>query len=68
MSIVVESPDGSPYLTVRSDERMMYIHIHEYDSISTKPIEFCFDKNATEQIIEALKQSLKDTDVNIRTN
>ena len=57
MSVVINSPDGSPYLTVRSDDRMMYIHIHEYDKISLKPIEFCFDIQATEQIIQALKET-----------
>jgi hypothetical protein len=53
--ILIRNPNGEPYLTVRADENMTYIQIHQYDNLSGGPIEFTFDNKAREQVIAALQ-------------
>jgi hypothetical protein len=55
----VEKPDGSPYLTLRADDRLAYIQMHSYDSLGSGPIEFNFDKRAIPMLVDALNK-LKD--------
>ena len=56
MKIILEKPDGSPYITL-SDDRLMMVsmHIHDYDFLGT-PIKFEFDKRTIPALIEALKK------------
>lgn len=56
MKIILEKPDGSPYITL-SDDRLMMVsmHIHDYDFLGT-PIKFEFDKRTIPAMIEALKK------------
>ena len=55
MKVVVEKPDGSPYLTLRKDDRLAYIQIHDYDFLG-EPVEFNFDKRTIPYLIQALQQ------------
>lgn len=59
MKIVLEDPNGKPYLSLRSDDRLAYIQMHSYDSLSDRPIEFNFDKRAIPMLVDALNK-LKD--------
>lgn len=56
MKIILEKPDGSPYITL-SDDRLMMVsmHIHDYDFLGT-PIKFEFDKRTIPALIEALEK------------
>jgi hypothetical protein len=53
MKIVLEKPDGSPYLTLRKDTRLAYIQIHDYDFMGD-PVEFNFDVRALPMLIAGL--------------
>lgn len=55
MKIVIEKPDGSPYLTLRKDERLAYVQIHDYDYLGS-PIEMRFDVRTIPPLIQALQQ------------
>ena len=55
MKVVIETPNGSPYVTIRRDDRLVYIQLHQYDHLG-KPIEVTFDKRATPMIIDALQK------------
>ena len=57
--IVLEKPDGSPYLSLRKDTRLAYIQIHDYDYYGN-PVEFNFDLRAIPMLIEGLTK-LRDT-------
>lgn len=56
MKVILEKPDGSPYITL-SDDRLMMVsmHIHDYDFLGT-PIKFEFDRRAIPAMIEALEK------------
>lgn len=56
MKIILEKPDGSPYITL-SDDRLMMVsmHIHDYDFLDI-PIKFEFDKRTIPALIEALEK------------
>ncbi len=56
MKVVLEKPDGSPYITL-SDDRLMMVsmHIHDYDFLGA-PIKFEFDKRTIPALIEALEK------------
>jgi len=58
MKIQLEKPDGSPYLTLRKDDRLAYIQIHDYDYMGD-PVEFNFDVRAIPMLVDALNK-LKD--------
>lgn len=51
--IVLEKPDGEPYLSLRKDKRLAYIQIHDYDYFGG-PVEFNFDLRAIPMLIEGL--------------
>lgn len=59
MKIILEKPDGSPYITM-SDDRLMMVsmQIHDYDFLGT-PIKFEFDRRTIPALIEALKNYRK---------
>lgn len=56
MKIILEKPDGSPYITL-SDDRLMMVsmHIHDYDFLDI-PIKFEFDRRTIPALIEALEK------------
>jgi hypothetical protein len=66
MKIILEKPDGSPYITM-SDDRLMMVsmQIHDYDFLGT-PIKFEFDRRTIPALIEALKklQEIQDERTN----
>jgi hypothetical protein len=55
MKVVIEKPDGNPYMTLREDDRLAYIEIEDYD-FDGGPVEFNFDKRAIPALIEALQK------------
>lgn len=55
MKVVLEKPDGSPYMTLRKDARLAYIQIHDYDFMGN-PVEFNFDVRTIPALIEALQR------------
>jgi hypothetical protein len=55
MKIVLEKPDGSPYLSLRKDARLAYIQIHDYDFMGD-PVEFNFDVRAIPMLIDGLNK------------
>lgn len=54
-STIIKKPDGQPYLSVRHDNRLAYIQIHDYDYLGD-PVEFNFDLKALPELISALKK------------
>ena len=56
MKIVLEDPNGKPYLSLRKDDRLAHIQIHDYDSLGDRPIEFTFDKRAIPLLVDALNK------------
>ena len=59
MKITIEKPDGSPYMSLRKDDRLAYIQIHDYDWVGD-PVEFNFDRRTIPLLIEALQKLHKD--------
>ncbi len=56
MKIILEKPDGSPYITLSDDRFMMVsMHIHDYDFLDIS-IKFEFDKRTIPALIEALEK------------
>lgn len=59
MRVIIEKPDGTPYLTLREDDRLAYIQIHDYDFMGD-PVEFNFDRRTIPALIEGLQRLQKD--------
>jgi hypothetical protein len=55
MKIILEKPDGSPYITLSDDRLMVSMHIHDYDFLGI-PIKFEFDRRTIPALIEALEK------------
>ena len=55
MKVVIENPDGNPYITLREDDRLVYIEIEDY-VFDGGPVEFNFDKRTIPALIEALQK------------
>jgi hypothetical protein len=55
MKIELTKPDGTPYLSLRKDNRLAYIQIHDYDYFGD-PVEFNFDVRAIPMLIDVLKK------------
>ena len=55
MKVVLEKPDGSPYITMSDDRLMVSMQIHDYDWMS-EAIKFTFDKRTIPAMIEGLKK------------
>lgn len=56
MKIVLEDPNGKPYLSLRADDRLAYIQMHHYDSLGNGPVEFTIDKRAIPMLVDALNK------------
>ena len=59
MTVVIEKPDGNPYLTLREDGKRTYIQIHDYDYMGT-PVEFNFDIRTVPALIDGLTKLMKE--------
>ena len=59
MKVVLEKPDGTPYITMSDDRLMVSLQIHDYDWTGV-PIEFKFDKRTIPALIEGLQKLQKD--------
>lgn len=55
----IKKPNGQPYLSVRHDDRLAYIQIHDYDYLGD-PVEFNFDIKVLPDLIHALKRLERD--------
>ena len=53
--IEIVRPNGTPYLTLRKDNRLAYIQIHDYDYFGD-PVEFNFDVRTIPMLIDGLIQ------------
>ena len=51
--VVINSPDGVPYLTLRKDNGKVYIQINDYYYLG-RPVEFNFDIRAITRLIDVL--------------
>lgn len=57
--IEIVRPNGTPYLTLRKDNRLAYIQIHDYDYFGD-PVEFNFDVRTIPMLIDGLNQLLEE--------
>ena len=55
MKVIIEKPDGSPYLTVSDDRHMVAVQMHDYD-FSGSPVKFQFDRRTIPALIDALSR------------
>ena len=68
MKVEICRPDGTPYLTLREDDRLAYIQIHDYDFMGD-PVEFNFDRRTIPALIDALSRLQRgENDSTIRTH
>jgi hypothetical protein len=55
MKVIIEKPDGSPYLTLSDDRLMVSIQMHDYD-FNGYPVKFDFDRRTVPALIDALSR------------
>ncbi len=55
MKVIIEKPDGSPYLTVSDERLMVSIQMHDYD-FNGYPVKFQFDRRTIPALIDALSR------------
>jgi len=55
MKVIIEKPDGSPYLTVSDDRLMVAVQLHDYD-FNGFPVKFQFDRRTIPALIDALSR------------
>jgi hypothetical protein len=68
MKVIIEKPDGSPYLTVSDDRHMVAVQMHDYD-FSGSPVKFQFDRRTIPALIDALSRLNRgEDDTTIRTH
>jgi len=68
MKVIIEKPDGSPYLTVSDDRHMVAVQMHDYD-YSGSPVKFQFDRRTIPALIDALSRLNRgEDDGTIRTH
>ena len=68
MKVIIEKPDGSPYLTVSDDRLMVSVQMHDYD-YSGSPVKFQFDRRTIPAMIDALSRLNRgELDAVIRTH
>ena len=68
MKVIIEKPDGSPYLTVSDDRHMVSVQMHDYD-FSGYPVKFQFDRRTMPALIDALSRLNRgEDDAVIRTH
>jgi len=68
MKVIIEKPDGSPYLTVSDDRHMVSVQMHDYD-FHGYPVKFQFDRRTIPAFIDALSRLNRgEDDATIRTH
>ena len=68
MKVIIEKPDGSPYITVSDDRPMVSLQIHDYDFLG-EAVKFTFDKRTIPALIDALSRFQRgEDDSTIRTH
>ena len=68
MRVIIEKPNGSPYLTVSDDRLMVSVQMHDYD-YSGYPVKFQFDRRTIPALIDALSRlNHGEDDTTIRTH
>jgi len=68
MKVIIEKPDGSPYLTVSDDRHMVSVQMHDYD-FNGFPVKFQFDRRTIPALIDALSRLNRgEDDAVIRTH
>ena len=68
MKVIIEKPDGSPYLTLSDDRLMVSVQMHDYD-YSGSPVKFQFDRRTIPALIDALSRLNRgELDAVIRTH
>jgi hypothetical protein len=55
MKVIIEKPNGDPYLTVSDDRLMVSVQMHDYD-YSGSPVKFQFDRRTIPALIDALSR------------
>jgi len=55
MKVIIEKPNGDPYLTVSDDRLMVSVQMHDYD-YSGYPVKFQFDRRTIPALIDALSR------------
>ena len=53
MKVIIEKPDGLPYLTVSDEKHMVSVQMHDYD-FNGYPVKFQFDRRTIPVLIDAL--------------
>jgi hypothetical protein len=68
MKVIIEKPNGDPYLTVSDDRLMVSVQIHDYDFVGF-PVKFQFDRRTIPALIDALSRLNRgEDDTTIRTH
>jgi hypothetical protein len=68
MKVIIEKPNGSPYLTVSDDRHMVAVQLHDYD-FNGFPVKFQFDRRTIPALIDALSRLNRgEDDAVIRTH
>lgn len=68
MKVIIEKPNGSPYLTVSDERHMVAVQLHDYD-FNGFPVKFQFDRRTIPALIDALSRLNRgEDDAVIRTH
>lgn len=68
MKVIIEKPNGEPYLTVSDERLMVSVQMHDYD-FSGYPVKFQFDRRTIPALIDALSRLNRgEPDATIRTH
>ena len=68
MKVIIEKPDGSPYLTVSDDRLMVSVQMHDCVWIG-EPVKIHFDRRTIPALIDALgRLNRGELDATIRTH
>lgn len=52
----IKAPNGNPYLSIISDDRIVRIQIHRYDGTFEHPVYFTVDKRCLPELTTILKE------------
>ena len=68
MKVIIEKPDGSPYLTLSDEKHMVSVQMYDYD-FNGFPVKFQFDRRTISALIDALSRLNRgELDTTIRTH
>ena len=68
MKVIIEKPDGSPYLTLSDEKHMVSVQMHDYD-FNGYPVKFQFDRRTIPALIDALgRLNRGELDTTIRSH